>query len=104
VFQIGTKVRVALASAVAGVAMLAAGAASASTLLLISDTMNTNFTAQVKGPVAPFTGGGENVYEGPLTFKVSDAAHANPYYLTAFCVDLFDDITLGALNLTYETC
>lgn len=102
-FQFGAKVRVAVASAVAGVAILAAGAASASTMVLVSDTMNQSFTAQVKGPVAPFTGGGLDVYEGPLTFKVTDATHHTPYNLTAFCVDLFDDITLGSLNLTYET-
>ena len=83
--------------------MLAAHTAGASTLILVSDTMNTNYTAQIQGPAAPFTGGGENVYEGPLTFQVTDASHVGPYSLTAFCVDLFDDITLGNLNLTYET-
>ena len=101
--QFGTKVRAILAGAVVGAATLAASAASASTLILLSATMNTAYTAQVQGPAAPFTGAGENAYEGPLTFQVSDAAHANPYALTAFCVDLFDDINLGNLNLTYET-
>ena len=101
--QFETKSVAVLAAAAAAATMLAAGTASASTMILVSDTMNTAYTAQVQGPAAPFTGAGENVYEGPLTFQVTDAFHPGPYNLTAFCVDLFDDITLGNLNLTYET-
>ena len=102
-FRIGTKQLGGLAAAVMGVAMWAAGAAQAANLTLISDSMNTNYTAQIKGPAAPFTGGGLDAYEGPITFNVSDAAHLKPYTIVAFCVDLFDDISLGNLNLPYET-
>ncbi|THD60645.1 MAG: PEP-CTERM sorting domain-containing protein [Phenylobacterium sp.] len=78
-----------------------AGAAQAGDLTLVSDSMNTNYTAQITGPASPFTGGGLDVYEGPITFQVTQGG--KPATITAFCVDLFDDIGLGGLNLNYET-
>lgn len=103
--RIGTKLSGLAAVAAASAAMCLASTANASTLTLISATMNQSYTAQITGPLAPFTGGGLDVYEGPITFTVSDATHAHPYTITAFCVDLFDDIGLGAFspNLSYET-
>jgi hypothetical protein len=82
---------------------LAALPAHAATLTLLSDSMNQNFTAQITGPASPFTGGGLDVYEGPITFSVQDASGI--HNLTAFCVDLFDEIGLGDFSpdLKYRT-
>ncbi len=84
-------------------AALVALPAQASTLLLNSASMNQGYTAQITGPSAGFTGGGMDVYEGPLTFSVTDAS--GTHNITAFCVDLFDDIGLGSFQpvLNYET-
>lgn len=89
----------------AGAALSLAAPAQAGNLTLISSTMNTNYTAQITGPASPFTGGGLDVYEGPVTFAVSDSSHVGTYKITAFCVDLFDEIGLGNFNpnLNYET-
>ena len=77
--------------------------AQASTLLLNSASMNQGYTAQITGPGAGFTGGGLDAYEGPLTFSVTDAS--GTHNITAFCVDLFDDIGLGTFqpSLQYQT-
>jgi len=84
-------------------AALCALPAHAANLTLLSATMNQNFTSQITGPAAPFTGGGLNVFEGPITFSVQDASGI--HNITAFCVDLFDDIGLGAFSpgLQYTT-
>lgn len=94
-----------MAVAAASAALSMAAPAQAGNLTLISSSMNTSYTAQITGPTAPFTGGGEDVYEGPLTFTVSDASHIGTYQITAFCVDIFDEIGLGAFNpnLNYQT-
>ena len=103
--SIGTKIGGLIALAAAGAALSLAAPAQAGNLTLISSTMNTSYTAQITGPAAPFTGGGLDVYEGPITFTVSDGSHAGNYQITAFCVDLFDEIGLGAFNpnLKYTT-
>jgi len=84
-------------------AALCALPAHAANLTLLSATMNQNFTSQITGPAAPFTGGGLNVYEGPITFSVQDASGI--HNITAFCVDLFDDLALGAFSpgIPYQT-
>jgi hypothetical protein len=103
--RIGTNIGGLMAIAAAGAALSLAAPAQAGNLTLISSTMNTNYTAQITGPASPFTGGGLDVYEGPVTFTVSDSSHVGTYQITAFCVDLFDEIGLGAFspNLNYQT-
>lgn len=93
----------ALLAAGVAAATLAALPAQAATLTLLSDRMNENFTSQIKGPAAPFTGGGLDVFEGPITFSVQDSSGI--HNITAFCVDLFDEIGLGDFSpdLKYQT-
>jgi hypothetical protein len=92
-----------LAAAAAAAASLAALPAQAANLTLLSGSMNQGYTAQITGPASPFTGGGLDVFEGPLTFSVQDASGAHD--ITAFCVDLFDEIGLGSFSpgLKYQT-
>jgi hypothetical protein len=104
VFQFDTKSAFkGLIVAGAAAAALFAIPAQAGTLTLNSATMNQSYTAQIQGPASPFTGGGLNVYEGPITFNVTDAT--GTHNITAFCVDLFDDIGLGPFSpgLKYQT-
>jgi len=98
----GFALRSLLASGVAAAA-LAALPAHAANLTLLSSTMNLSFTSQIQGPVSPFSGAGVNVYEGPMTFSVQDASGIHS--ITAFCVDLFDDLALGAFSpgIPYQT-
>ena len=99
--RIGTKIGGLAVAAALGAVMGLAGAAQATTMVLVSDSMNTGYTAQITGPASPFTGGGLDAYEGPITFQVTEGG--KPMTITAFCVDLFDDISLGGLNLNYES-
>jgi hypothetical protein len=97
------KLLTGLFTAAAAAGALCAMPAHAGNLTLLSATMNQSFTSQITGPTSPFTGGGLNVYEGPITFSVQDASGI--HNITAFCVDLFDDIGLGAFSpgLQYQT-
>ncbi len=96
-----TQLTVSLLGAGFVAAALVALPAQASTLLLNSASMNQAYTAQITGGV--FGSGGLNVYEGPLTFSVTDGS--GTHNITAFCVDLFDEIDLGTFSpsLQYQT-
>lgn len=80
-----SKVRGLLAAAVVGGALAAAAPAGAVTLL--SATMNTSYTAVINGPSVNV-----NAYIGPVTFTTN----LDP--ITAYCVDIFHDMSLGSLN------
>ena len=91
--------------AAAPAAALALGAACATeshaaAYFLQSDTMDTSRTANIYGP----GGYHEYVYMAPLQFTVFDGTGpvGDAYQQLAFCVDIFHDIGLGALNLQYD--
>ena len=78
----------------------------ATAYFLQSDSMNTSRTAHIYGP-----GGFDvNAYIGPVKFTAFEGTGATPQTgalggaldLIGFCVDIFHDIGLGALNLKYD--
>jgi hypothetical protein len=91
-------------AAIAAVGLAAAAVAqpaSATTYLkLLSSSMNTQFQAYIQGD--------GNVYSNGMTFSVKDsdaAGHVTgaAYDIFGFCVDIYHNISIGALNLVYAS-
>lgn len=100
--QSGTAIvlKRALAGAALACGLAAAGGASAATYFLQSATMNTTYRATISGP-----GVNATVYAAPIRFTAYEGTSATgpADELLAFCVDIFHSISLGTLNLTYDT-
>jgi hypothetical protein len=90
VSRFSTKLQGLLVATVAAGALAAAAPASAVTL--VSATMDTSNTAYISGPGYSTV----NAYIGPVTFHAKDGA--DEYDFTAYCVDIYHDMFLGALN------
>jgi len=91
VSRISTKLQGLLAAAAVIGALAVSDPASAITLL--SASMDTSNTALISGPGYSTV----NAYIGPVTFHAK-ADDATEYDFTAYCVDIFHDMFLGALN------
>jgi len=94
----------AAAASLSGIAM--AGQASATqTFTLVSSSMDQSYTALITAPANGSYGAiNEYVYDGPLTFTVSDyPGKPGISTLFGFCFDLYHDMNLGNLGWTYTT-
>lgn len=109
--QIATKsivqgVKGLLAAAAAGAALSAmATPAAATAIFLDKGEMYHPSTVTISGP----GWGSENVYAGPVLFTANygASASANTFQFLGFCVDVFDNISVGintnqTLNLAYN--
>lgn len=89
--RIGAKLQGLLVATVAAGALAAAAPAGAVTL--VSASMDTSNTAYISGPGYSTV----NAYIGPVTFHAKNDDNSE-YDFTAYCVDIYHDMFLGALN------
>ncbi len=87
------------AALVCGIAF--AGPGHAAQVFLQSASMNTSRTAHINGP----SGFHEYVYMAPISFTAFEGVDASgpSFDFLGFCVDIFHDISLGRLNLKYDS-
>ncbi|MCW5760532.1 MAG: PEP-CTERM sorting domain-containing protein [Phenylobacterium sp.] len=80
--------------------LMAAAPADATQYFLASNTMDTSRTAHIYGP----NGFDEYTYLAPIRFTAYEGASAvgESFNFLGFCVDIFHNIGLGALNLAYD--
>lgn len=105
-FHAVRTLKAALPAAAFACSLALAGASHASAYFFQSDSMNTSRTAHIYGPA----GFNEYAYIGPVKFTTYEGTGATPatgalsgpFDLVGFCVDIFHDISLGALNLKYD--
>ena len=98
--------RAALPAAAFACSLALAHPGQATAYFFQSDSMNTSRTAHIYGP----GGYAEYAYIGPVKFHVFEGTGATPatgalsdgFDMVGFCVDIFHDIGLGALNLKYD--
>jgi hypothetical protein len=88
----------ALAAAASLAVMAIATHASAETFTLVSDSMNTTYTAHVWD-----NGNNEDAYDNGVTFQVSGYNVPPTSSLFGFCIDIYHNIGLGGLNLLYSS-
>jgi hypothetical protein len=87
-----------LAAAASLAVMAIATHASAETFTLVSDSMKTDYTAHVWD-----NGNNEDAYDNGVTFAVSGYAVPPTTSLYGFCIDIYHNIGLGSLGLTYTS-
>ena len=88
-----TNVMKGAAALALGGALLAAPAANAAHITLLSATMDTSNTALIQGPSVNI-----NAYIGPIKFTANRGV--GNFDFLAYCVDIYHDIYLGTLNGT----
>jgi hypothetical protein len=108
VANIGTRIQGFLAAAAAIALCASATPSSAAEIFLRSLSMDGAYQANISGPSVATPGYpsiNENGLSNIMKFQANDGVGqiGSPHELLAFCVDIFDNIGLGGVNLQYHT-
>ena len=99
-FRFHTALKAFAPAAVLAGCLMAAAPSHATQYFLASNTMDTSRTAHIYGP----NGFDDYTYLAPIKFTAYEGTSAvgESFNFLGFCVDIFHNIGLGALNLAYD--